>query len=138
MADQEHTPETPEELFNDAAFEKLMQEKGGLVPPGFAQQIEEDLTKGNMGIARRVAMVYLEQQFSQSLEHVQRDRKTALAMASMELFILDHIENYRLLQQWLASAHTRMMFAICTREDSDAIYAEVQRERAQDRLEKLQ
>jgi hypothetical protein len=119
-----------EDQFYEEKFEQLMAEKGGLVPPGFAQQVEQDFTEGNMGIARRVAMVFLEKQFSESLENVQRDRKTALAFASMQLFILDHVQNYRLLSDWLAAAHTRMMFAVCERKDSDAIYAEAERERA--------
>ena len=41
------------------AFEQLMTETEGVIPPGFAERIEKDLQE-QLGITRRLALVYLE------------------------------------------------------------------------------
>src|SRR5437773_567633 len=119
MVEREHIEVDP-----DAQLAQLMAEKGGLVPAGFAMQVEEDFTGGGMGIARRLAMTFLEREFSEIAAKIKRDRAFALATASMQRSVRDYLENYRLLTQWLEAAHVRMMFAVCSREDSPEIFAE--------------
>ena len=111
-------------------FAELIAEKGGLIPPGFAQKIEDDFTTGDMGIARRLALAYLEREFSETLATMKSDRAFAVASASMLRSIGDCCENYKLLQDWMRAAQARLMFAICERQDSDEIFAEADRERA--------
>jgi hypothetical protein len=119
-----------DEVDPEAQFAQMMAEKGGLVPAGFAMQVEQDFTGGGMGIARRLAMTFLEREFSEIVAKIKRDRAFALSTASMQRSIGDYLENYMLLTQWLEAAHIRMMFAVCSREDSSTIFAEADRERA--------
>lgn len=116
---------TTEEL-----FEQLMAEKGGLIPSGFAKTLEADFGPGNMGVARRCAMIFLERQFSEVVADVKRDREVAAALAEIQLRIGESLNNYRLLQEWLKASQVRLMFAICARADSEEIFAEAEREHA--------
>ena len=106
-------------------YETLLAEKEGLIPRGFAEQIEKDVTgAGGMAVARRLALVYLEIPWSESAERVKADRAYAVATAHVAEVLKGYVENYDLLKQWLEAAHTRILVSLSAREDIEAVIAD--------------
>jgi hypothetical protein len=124
--------QSPEELFN-----QLMAEQDALIPPGFAQQVERDLT-GNSKIAmtRRLALAYLSTPFKESTEKLAADRELAVAVAHVSDVLKDHAKSYETLLGWIKAAHARMAVSIAIREDMAEILAEAKAdsERVRDEL----
>jgi len=110
---------------SETLIQQLSAERDGVIPRGFAEQVEKDLTgAGKYAISRRIALAYLEMPWSESAEKVGSDRKTAVAMAHVVDLLESHLLAYKSLLDWLSAAHVRMLAALSVREDWQAVIAE--------------
>lgn len=111
----------------DLAFNRMMDESGGLLPEGTAEMVEQDMTGGgNLAISRRVALALLETPFRETVARVRADHDLAVAFAVASEDLESHIEMYERLVEWLKIARTRMAAALTIREDMPAIIEEAQ------------
>jgi len=117
--------ETPEQI-----FARLMAETEPLIPKGFAERIERDVTgNGDLAVVRRLALAFLEKPFRAMVKQAETDRAFAESMAYMSKAVREREQSYRLLADWLGAASSRMLMAVCARDDSSAIWEAVKEEK---------
>ena len=106
-------------------LKQLMAEAEGLIPRGFAQKVESDITgSGNLAITRRLALAYLEKPFGDVAGQVGADREFAVSLAHICDALDAHLGSYEALLGWLRAATTRMSMSIAMREDMESVFAE--------------
>jgi hypothetical protein len=110
-------------------YRQLMGEKEGVIPLGFAAQVEQDLTgAGKYAVSRRLALVYLEMPFRELTKKVRANRDFAVATAHVSHALGGHIEAYKSLLSWVTAAHARTSMSICVRKDWKEILAEAEKQ----------
>lgn len=110
------------EVLSHKVLRKMRAEKESVLPKGFADTIENDLTgSGKYAITRRLAMAYLERPWPESTKNLIKNRKTADALAAVAENLAVVVEQYKSLVGWMETAHVRMVAALATRADFDEL-----------------
>jgi hypothetical protein len=106
-------------------FDNLMAEKKPMVPATFLEEVEEGITgSGSAAVYRRIALAYLSKPFPETAKGIASDKKTARAFAEVSVQLGDVVKQYQSLVDLLKAADTRLMLALCQREDMKQLLAE--------------
>ena len=80
--------------------------------------------------ARRMALAFLAKPFKEMADRISEDRDAAVALATAEIAIEDAAARYKALSDFLTTAKTRMMVALCSRSDMQEIRQQAEIESA--------
>jgi len=112
--------------FEKALYTKLASETEPVLSTEFVEAIEKYVT--HTAAQRRSALAYLSLPWPKITANIQQNRSAAVALANV-YYALDGLANrYRELADYINAAEHRLMVALCTRKDSEAVMQEGRRD----------
>lgn len=93
-------------------------------------ELDAAIRADKFGVSRRLGLLFLSKPCKELIENVQCDREFAVAVAQASDSVTEYRERLGDLVSSMEESEKRMMIALATREDMQAVLAEAKRDKA--------